>query len=260
MNEILQILVEYSGTGMLLILYAVAVGYLVYRERTPGKRLLLITLPLLILLVFLIPPVYDLYSSLDGSETYYRLLWMMPMALTIAYAGVLLFRENLSTGLLVLCGLIVLCGEYVYDNENILDAENRLHIPQMVLNVSDFLMNETGGERTVVAMPSALVQYVRQYNAMIVMPYGREMLMGDYYNQVYEAMEETDPVEAQSLCEALDLYDCEYLVIETLKVLEMDGALEDYDLTFLADVDGYSIYHCPYWDEAQAETAALLGE
>lgn len=258
MNEIIQILVEYSGTGMLLLLYAASVGYLVWKERTPGKRMLLIVLPILILFVFLIPPVYELYSSLDGSETYYRLLWMIPMTLTIAYAGVLLFSENLSTGVLVMCCLIVLCGEYIYDNENILDAENRLHIPQMVLDVSDFLMNETGGERTIAAMPSALVQYVRQYNAMIVMPFGREMLMGDYYNPVYEAMEETDPVEAKALCEALEQYDCEYLVIETVKVLAMEGSLEDYDLTFLSDVDGYSIYHCPYWDEAQEETEALM--
>lgn len=249
MNSVLQIIYDYTGTGLVFILYLIALGYLIWKEKDRGRQILILLLPVLILIVFLLPPVYQIYSTLDGSETYYRLLWMIPQTLTIAYAGVVMFRDNLRTGLVILCALIVLSGSYVYDNENILAAENRLHIPQMVLNVSDYIMNETGGERTVAAMPIALAQYTRQYTSMIVMPFGREMLMGNYYNPVYEALEETDPVQADALCEALEQYDCEYLVIETLKVLEMDGDLADYGLTFLADVDGYSIYHCPYWDE-----------
>lgn len=251
MKEILEILNAYRGSGTLLILYLGALIYLAVKEKNKGKRIVMVILPALILLVFLMPPVYSLYCSLDSADTYYRFLWMIPMSLTIAYAGMVLFQQHLVAGVCIVCALILVAGQYVYQSESILKAENRLHLPQMVLDVSDFLMNETQGERTVVAMPEALAQYVRQYNAMIVMPFGREMLMDDYYNSVYEAMEQTDPVEAKTLCESLDEYDCEYLVLETTKVLSMDGDLTDYGLVFLADIDGYSIYHCPYWDEAE---------
>ena len=45
-----------------------------------------------------------------------------------------------------------------------------------------------------VVVPEELVYFVRQYNARIRMPYGREMIEGqwDYYNEVHEAMEETE--------------------------------------------------------------------
>ena len=249
MSSIFQIIYDYTGTGLFFILYLVALGYLVWQEKDRGRQILMMLLPALVLIVFMIPPVYQLYSKLDGSDTYYRMLWLIPQTLTIAWAGVLMFRDNLRTGLIVLAGLIILSGDYVYDNENLLAAENRLHIPQMVLDVADYILNETDGERTVCAMPIALAQFTREYTSKIVMPFGRDMLMGNYYNPVYEALEQTDPVVAETLCESLDQYDCEYLVIEAAKVLEMDGDLEDYGLEFLAYVDGYNIYHCPYWDE-----------
>ena len=247
MKGILEILSEYEGGRLLFPLYLICLFYLSKCEKDRSRKILLLWLPLLCLVMFLLPPVYQIYGEIDGVRTYYRLLWILPVSLTIAYSGVKIFAANLRAGLAAICALVILSGQFVYSNENILKAENRLHLPQMVLDISDFLMNETGGEKTMAAMPVGLVQFIRQYNAKILMPYGREMQMGSYYNEVYEAMENTSPVNAQKLCEALDRYDCEFLVIEAAK--EIDGSLEKEGLTYLADVDGYSIWHCPYAQE-----------
>lgn len=256
MKGILEILNEYEGGRLLFLLYLLCLAYLAKNEKDRNRRILLVFLPLLCLATFLLPPVYWIYGKIDGVRTYYRLLWILPMALTIAYSGVKIFAANLRTGLAVICALVVLSGQFVYSNENILKAENRLHLPQMVLDISDFLMNETGGEETMAAMPVGLVQFVRQYNVKILMPYGREMQMGSYYNEVYEAMEGTDPVNASKLCEALDRYDCEFLVIEAAK--KVDGSLEKEGLTYLADVDGYSIWYCPYAQEFRDAAAQYM--
>lgn len=251
MSRIWSVLTDYEGSGALSLLYLAALICLLVREKDRVRRLLFLWLPLACLVVFLLPPFYRLYSKLDGAGTYYRILWLIPAGLTIGWSAVLLFRERIRTGLVVACALIILCGEYTYSNENMLKAENRLHIPQMVLDISDFIMNETGGEQTTAAMPAGLVQFVRQYNAKIIMPYGRDMMMGDYYNPVYYAMEKTDPINPSELLDALDQYDCGFLVIETSKVLAVNDALEEGGLTFLADVDGYRIYRCPYEEEMQ---------
>lgn len=247
MNSIRSILYEYEGGHLLLLLYLVCLVYLFCKEKSKDRRILFVYLPLLLLTAFFLPPVFAIYSKIDSARTYYRLLWMLPASMTIVYSSLKLFSSNLRMGLVVICGVIVLSGDYVYANENILKAENRLHLPQMILDISDYLMNETGGEQTMAAMPVGLVQFVRQYNAKILMPYGREMQMGSYYNEVYESLEQTDPVDAKELCSALDLYNCEFLVIEAAK--EVRGDLTDYGLTYLADVDGYSIWHCPYAQE-----------
>lgn len=244
MSAILEVVNEFEGSRLLFLLYLVSLVFLLCREKDKGRRLLLGYLPLVCLVLFFLPPVYQIYGKIDGVRTYYRLLWLLPMSLTIIYSGFRLMAGNVRAGLIVLCGLIVLSGEFVYHNENILKAENRLHVPQMILDISDYLMNETQGEETMAAMPAELVQFVRQYNTKILMPFGRDMLMGSYYNEVYEAMEQTDPVNAQQLCSALELYNCEFLVIEADK--EIDGDLEEQGLTYLANVDGYHIWHCPY--------------
>ena len=256
MKGILEILNAYNGGKLLLALYLVCLIYLWRYEKSRNQRLLLVWLPLFFLLLFLLPPVCRIYSRIDSARTYYRLLWILPMTLTIAYSGVRIFAANLRAGLAVMCALIVLSGQYIYSNENILKAENRLHLPQMVLDISDYLMNETNGEETMAAMPVGLVQFVRQYNARIMMPYGREMQMGSYYNEVYEAMEQTEPVNAEKLCKALDQYDCEFLVIEAVK--RIDGDLEEEGLTYHADVDGYSIWYCPYAQEFRDAAAEYM--
>lgn len=253
MSGIWSILTDYEGSGALLLLYAAAFLCLLFREKNRTRRLLLVWVPLVCLLGFVLPPFYRFYSRLDSAGTYYRILWLIPMGLTIGWCTVSVFRDNLRVGLVIACGLIILCGEYTYrsDNQNLLPAENRLHLPQMVLDISDFIMNETDGEQTTAAMPAGLVQFVRQYNAKIIMPYGRDMQMGDYYNPVYYAMEKNDPIRSDELLSALDEYDCGFLVIETSRVLEINDELVDGGLTFLADVDGYRIYRCPYEQEMQ---------
>lgn len=257
MSGILEILSEYEGGHQLLLLYLICLIYLWKTEKNKSRRMILVYLPTICLLLFVLPPVYRIYGKLDSVRTYYRLLWMLPMSLTIAWSGVKLFQEKLWAGLAIVCGLVICSGQFVYSNENILKAENRLHLPQMVLDVSDYLMNETGGEQTMAAMPVGLVQFVRQYNTKIMMPYGREMQMGSYYNEVYEAMEQ-DPVNAVTLCEALDRYDCEFLVIEATK--EIQGSLKEQGLDYLADVDGYSIWHCPYAQEFRDAAAKYREE
>lgn len=256
MSTILEIFNEYEGGRLLILLYLAALIFLFLQERNQNRRILFVYLPILILAAFFLPPVFRIYSKLDSSRTYYRLLWLLPMSMTIAYGGLKLFFRNLRAGIAILCGIVILSGNYVYDNENILKAENRLHLPQMILDISDYIMNETGGEQTMAAMPVGLVQFVRQYNTKILMPYGREMQMGSYYNEVYAAMEQTDPINADQLCTALDTYDCEFLVLDAAK--EIDGSLEDNGLTLLANVDGYDIWHCPYAQEFRDAAAQYL--
>jgi hypothetical protein len=243
-SGIFQVVNEFEGGKLLLLLYLISLGYLLLRERDKNRRILLCYFPLICLIVFFCPPVYKVYGKIESIRTYYRLLWLLPMSVTTIYTGLKIMVGNIQMGMVVMCGLFVLSGSFVYENENILKAENRLHLPQMILDISDYLMNETNGEETMAAMPEELVQFVRQYNTKILMPYGRDMQMGAYYNEVFDAMEQTDPVNADKLCAALEDYNCEFLVIEDDR--EIDGSLEENGLELLGDVDGYHIWHCPY--------------
>ena len=83
MEEIIHVIKEYAGTGWLLVLYLIALVYLLIREKDRRARMMLVYLPLAVIVVFLLPPVYRLYSALEQTDTYYRFLWLIPMSVTI---------------------------------------------------------------------------------------------------------------------------------------------------------------------------------
>ena len=76
---------KYMGTGLILIWYLAVIVYLFMKEKRRNIRILFLHLPILILLVFFNPLFYGLYDLFLGAETYFRLLWLLPVTCTLAY-------------------------------------------------------------------------------------------------------------------------------------------------------------------------------
>lgn len=245
MNQIITTIEQYEGTGFVLVFYVIALLALFFRENDRGNRIAFLYLPAVLAVLFLLPPVHSLYVKLDGNETYYRLLWLIPMTVTIGYALVRQFADHIVVGVILMCAVYAVTGTYVYKNENLVEATNAYHLPQYVIDVCDAIMEQTGGERTMVAMPPEMVQFVRQYETRILMPYGREMLMPAYENvemPVYDIMSQ-DVISGQDLVAAIREYNCNYIVVNAAKIDEIN--LAEYGIEFIELVDGYAIYRDP---------------
>lgn len=242
--EILNILTEYKGTGVLLFLYLAALVCLLIREKDGTVKALFGWLPFTVLVLFMLPPVYRLYSKVE-SDTYYRLLWMIPMGTTIIYTVIRLFGKHTRAAFAVLCALFVLGGTYTYSNVNITKASNRLHLPYQTVDICNFLLQDSGGKNIKAAFPGILAQSVRQYTSRIDMPFGREMTVSkwEYWNEVYEVMEKPETVDAAALVKATRDTGCNYLVISSLR--KVDGKFEDSGLVCLGTMDGFLIYRDP---------------
>lgn len=255
MTAIISTVIEYMGTGFVLIVYIAALVSVLRLEEDRAVRMIFGVLPLVILIVFVLPPFHWLYSKIDGADTYYRILWMVPMIMTIAACGVRILRERIYLGTAIMCAIAIGSGSYTYaaSNTNMVKAENRLHIPNAVITVCDTITNDSGGEETMAAMPSELVQFVRQYDSRIDLAYGREMLMPQYSkytaNAVYEAMERGEEIQAEALASACSQYSCSYIVLNASRTRV--GDLEDYGYTLLSNVDGYIVYKAEPAAEAE---------
>lgn len=234
------------GDGFVPIVYVIALIALFRLEEDKAVRVIFGWLPAIILVAFLLPPVHTIYSKIDGADTYYRILWLAPMAVTIAACGVRILRERILIGTAILCVVAVVSGKYTYaaTNTSLAAAQNRLHIPNDVLMVCDTITNDTAGEETMAAMPSELVQFVRQYDSRIDLAYGREMLMPQYSrytaNAVYEAMEREESIDAEVLASACRQYSCSYIVINASRT--MVGDLTDYGYSVVTDLGSYIVY------------------
>lgn len=236
----------YTGLKLLLALTVLAWGYLLCTEKDKRIRLVLVTAPVLILALFLLPAGKQAFVAfgLDG-ETYYRILWTIPMGLITVYGACRLFEKHYLTGLVIASALFICCGSLVYRSINISRAENPYHLPAAVVEICDLISNH--GERQYVkaVMPPDLIHYVRQYDAHVSMPYGREMLVDrwEYYNAVYEAMEGAEVVDVEQLLQVAREEYCQYFIFDADRKLDQDP--EECGLVLAGRVEDYLIYEDP---------------
>ena len=256
----------YGGSGFLTALYLIALLFLLVKERDKSARILFVYLPLFVLFLFFFPLFRKVYVRLmDGGETQYRILWTIPMALTIARAGCLAtllvpMRGKYLRGKILLDRLLIpaivgvaiaLCGSLVYRNPLVTRAENAYHIPQSAIRVADAIAPAEGHVRA--AVPTDLVHFIRQYNTDIVLAYGRDTVAYGYYNEIYERMDRAEVIDMEGLAEVLRDGHVQYLVLKEEKPVDRDPG--EVGFVLICEVDGYRIYELPETD--RNETAPL---
>lgn len=248
--ESLVIFKLYTGLKLLLLLTLFSWVYLLIKEKDRRVRLMLVYAPLFIVVLFLFPVSRKVFvaAGLDG-ETYYRILWTIPMGVITAYGACRLFAAHKRIGLLVTSVLVILCGSFVYKSNYISKAENLYHIPDTVIKICDRISPKNPDVRVSAVMPPELIHFVRQYDASINMPYGREMLVErwGYYNAVYEAMEKQEVVNMEELLEATRNEYCQYIVMAEGKQTDVEP--ESSGLVLVDEIDGYRIYEDPVTKE-----------
>jgi hypothetical protein len=242
----------YGGNGALLILFIASAIYLVITEQSLKKKIMLGIIPLLILIGFLCPITKILFVAAfdEGSDTYYRLMWLIPMYVVIGYAACKLifsFKKSMyqRITLVLILAVIAATGSLVYASKHVQLSENLYHIPQKVIDICDVIAPADDEPRVRAAFPSELVHFVRQYDTDILMPYGREMVVTqwDYYNPVYEVMEKPEIIDAKALLEATRETKCTYIILSVER--KIDENLENLGLKLVTTIHGYNIYMDP---------------
>lgn len=246
-QKILQLYRDYIGSGMVGALFLTAVFYLLFEEKEQFKKRMLAVVPLILMMLFACPVfAWVVYRYLD-EEIYYRFLWLLPVTLVIAYAGVKLVLKLQGVqrllALLCLCSVIMVCGDYVYDNPYFTRAENPYHVPQTVAEICDEIL--VPGREVKAVFPAEMLQYVRQYTPYICMPYGREMIVEQWrtYNAMFEAYELgvlNGPIEAEHLAKTARENAVHYIIWDSRRTME--GSLEEYSFSLQEEIDGYEIY------------------
>lgn len=243
-EEILLLFKNYIGNGFAAGLFVLSFIYLLCVEKDRSKRIILLYVSTAVLVLFFCPLFADgVFRYLDP-ETYYRILWLVPMTAVIAYAGVRLVagcsgRILKAAAALAVCGVIVLTGDYVYDNPFFSAAENRFHVPQAVIQVCDEIVVE--GREVRAAFPDEMIPYVRQYTGVVCMPYGRDTQVERWgkTNELYEALRE-EVLDCEKITALAASQECHYIIVNAAKKGQENFEKNGYH--FVKTVAGYSIY------------------
>lgn len=231
---------KYSGSGLMLCWFVVAWLYLFVKEEKKDRRVMFVYAPAVVLLLFFNPLFYGIFAEATDEAIYFRFLWLIPVSPVIAYAIISVYNQleekKRTAFAIVSVFLIVASGKLMYENPLYSKAENPYHVPQSVVNICDAI--EVEGREVMAVFPEELLYYVRQYSAVVCMPYGRDVFMGAY-NELHQLLRQ-DTIDVEKAVPLIKQYGCHYVILSESKTLQ--GSFEEYGYTLINTIDGYKIY------------------
>lgn len=251
MSTILEIFKSYNGTGYYCVLFIICLLYLWFVEEDKRIKALLVYTPALIQVLFFIPYFYMVYNRLDEG-TYYRILWLLPMTVVIAYAGCKLIGVHTKIGLALLSVILIMGGTYVYSSQYMSKATNPYHLPQEVVDVCDMIKPAEGKERVWAAVPTDMAHFVRQYTTTIQLGYGRDSMVTSWKrneNALYDIYMQPI-IDLEELSVVSTEYYCNYVILDKERILT-GGKPEEYELEKIGETEHYDVYRnqkVDFWD------------
>ena len=165
-NEVITLFREYMGTGLIVGWFLLALVYLMLKEKRKNIRIVFVYVPLVLLLLYFNPLVAEIIYGLAGNEIYYRILWLLPITVVIAYSVIHLYGQLKGKIRIVFAAICaVLCmisGSFIYSNPFFGRAENLYHVPDSVVNICDAIEVQ-GREVAVKIIDSAIENYVEKF-------------------------------------------------------------------------------------------------
>lgn len=249
-NDAVELFVTYMGSGIIVSWFVISLIYLFLKEKDSSKRIIFLYFPVLVLFLYFNPLFVRVVYGIIGEEIYYRFLWIIPMSVTIAYTAVSIW-ERLEKGFqgifAVVCVLLIgVSGKFIYANVHFSVADNLYHIPETVVKICDAIAVE--GREVTAAFPREMVQYVRQYDSTVCMPYGREVMVSAWgaehplLDMMSEKEIEVDPfIFWTKDKEHGSDRPCNFIVVPEDTVFI--GDLGSYGIVWYDNIDGYDIYH-----------------
>lgn len=237
----------YIGTGFYHILYLICLIWIMRDSRIDRKwKYLFGGYTILFLILYYFPVTARIIASLIGGNVYWRMFWILPIPILIAFVASCFTDGEKVKGwkrfLCVAAVVVILAasGKNLYTNGGFVKAENSQKLMAETVMVCEMLeADRQEGQIIRAAVPNEMVSELRQYDADIYLPYGR----WDYeYPEKQELMDamNAQPVQPMVLAEALRKFECNYLVYPAADGLM--EAMEEEEFELLGVVGNYQVY------------------
>lgn len=241
-----------SGYYQYLILLAVLLLLLFFRKRKEAR--LLITYSVILLVLFFFPLSAGIIQKCIGSDVYWRVLWLLPVTVLLAYTGTALAeRAGLKARkgghklqglvLILLIGVIGISGKSIWSEDNYVQVHNYQKVPDEVTQVCNLISDQQEEEEEVcVAADDYLAAYIRVYQPSFYMPYSRAGKGSQHYSsmRLYQELSSPDP-DLKRVVKAVRKLGCNYLVF-ALPSQEKQEYLEGKGYRLIGTVNQYGVF------------------
>lgn len=233
------------GTGLYLGMFFLGVIFVILEAKKEEKnriKLVFGIYSIIVLLLALNPIFANISIAVIGSEVYWRVYWLLPIGLLLAYVFTeLIYKmptklKKVLASILVIF-IIIIGGKWVYTEENFAKVNNYYKIPDTALDVI-LQVSADDEEYKQLAGPLKFQVYTRQVDGNIILSEGRSFsgtysedsivtyIMNSDYSNIYKKAVEIN---------------CNYVVLSNSSKNPNDD-LTNYGFTkFYENID-YTVY------------------
>lgn len=241
LTNIFELYAKYTGESVLMVLFFVSLIYVALQGRSRSTKTVLLYGTVALSIVIFCPLTYYVYSRFVDDGTYWRVFWMIPVGIGLAFSGTKLINEHRASGFLLALFILVLGGRIVYSlKSDFRLAPNPYQLSDDVIDIADYL-EEEGISGVKVAVAPELLSQIRQYDVNIMMPYGREQYEKGWgtHSGFFEQMQ-LPTVDFEILAEKCRQNTTKFIVINKDKKYANEP--EQYGFIYKRDIGDYNIY------------------
>lgn len=170
---------RFIGTGMYFCIFVIAIIYIfthIKKEEKSNATKIKIVLCFYSIIVFLlnINPIFaKIMEKVNGESVYWRVYWLLPLAITIPFFFTEYIYQNKKTlnkiVIAILCVFVLMIsGKNIYTEENFAKVNNYYKIPDDVLDIIK-IASADDEEYKKLAGPLEFEIYTRQYDGTIIL-------------------------------------------------------------------------------------------
>lgn len=246
-----QAFIEYVGNGYQIYLLGIVVVLMIlFGFKDKINKLFMIYLILFFIIFFCPITAKIIMDYCVGSLVYWRMMWVLPVTILLAYYFTRVATERKSkiwNGVLTIAIVVLLMnsGGNVLASLESAESLDVSKIPGPVGELCNFIQTDADqkeDEEIYAIFPNELVPYIRQVNANIHMPYGRETLKYNKPHEMHDVMS-VRPLDVQRLTTYMAEYDYDYLVYNVYGDPLLEEELYQFGFMKIGEFSNYSVFY-----------------
>lgn len=238
-NSFIGVIARYLAYEKLAVVGIVALFYLLHHSSKQRKSYLFSVLAGILCLITN-DVVYWIFRKAGEGETYYRLLWMIPIPLLVAYLLIEIWCKMKNTWQKILFAGICIAGILLNSTRDfsswIMLPDNIYQLSTEVIMIGDKVTDTTGDEFVVLVDDGTIMYSLREYNAHVTKTKNEECIL--QHMLAVNLDKYTNEMVAEQVIES----DATYVVVKKDKDV-IRRQLQEIKLQQILDTPNYEMYY-----------------
>ena len=232
----------FIGTGLYFLLFGISILFVLFNKKVSKKVKIVFGFFSIIVLIMNFNPIFaKIYVKIQGDTTYWRVYWMFPFAISIAYMFTYIIfsargKVNKAILIFIICALIIESGNFVYTSDNFQKVNNYYKIDDEVFDIVNYVSNDNCDYKKL-AGPEDFEVYTRQIDGTIFLTTGRVWGVPTKGNIVYSI----NNADYKAIYDISVKTNTNYIVMENKNIKEDDN-LKNYEFDEIYKNEKYTLY------------------